>query len=422
MWTGRPQGPPSLSTPHETSGGTPSPRKKDQTTEPAEKSLMPEWEAELKAKEVAEEAYFGLSLTEEKAFWEGKLAVAKAGTNDYRAVQNKVNEAIIKAGRESFEADEKNLKLEAGLQDQVAATTARRIETEIKLLNEGTAIKEKQVQEDYKRGQISSSQETAQLTALENERYAIEHAELLREIALYDENSKEFEAIQARELVAIQQHQQKLTQITNQGATQQQAVWNKLTSSIESAFATAFEGVVKGTQTLQQTMLKLVENIADIFLKMGEQMAMKWIEQQIMAALGAGAAKKTEAAATIPASAAEAAAGAAASQASIPVVGPELAMAAAAQMESFVMAFEGVASAAGGWDIPTGINPITQLHSGEMVLPKELADVIRGVAQGGQGGRGASGGSTSNQTFHINAIAPKDVAAAVKQAWRMGHR
>jgi hypothetical protein len=289
-------------------------------------------------------------------------------------------------------------------------------------LNEGTAIKEKQVQEDYKRGQISSSQETAQLTALENERYAIEHAELLREIALYDENSKEFEAIQARELVAIQQHQQKLTQITNQGATQQQAVWNKLTSSIESAFATAFEGVVKGTQTLQQTMLKLVENIADIFLKMGEQMAMKWIEQQIMAALGAGAAKKTEAAATIPASAAEAAAGAAASQASIPVVGPELAMAAAAQMESFVMAFEGVASAAGGWDIPTGINPITQLHSGEMVLPKELADVIRGVAQGGQGGRGASGGSTSNQTFHINAIAPKDVAAAVKQAWRMGHR
>ena len=45
------------------------------------------------------------------------------------------------------------------------------------------------------------------------------------------------------------------------------------------------------------------------------------------------------------------------------------------------------ASAEGGYDIPSGINPVTQLHEREMVLPKQQADVIRGLA--------ANGGSSS---------------------------
>jgi lambda family phage tail tape measure protein len=50
-----------------------------------------------------------------------------------------------------------------------------------------------------------------------------------------------------------------------------------------------------------------------------------------------------------------------------------------------------VPSAAGGFDIPAGSNPMTQLHEREMVLPKQHADVIRGLANGG----GASAGSIS---------------------------
>lgn len=45
------------------------------------------------------------------------------------------------------------------------------------------------------------------------------------------------------------------------------------------------------------------------------------------------------------------------------------------------------ASAEGGFDIPRGKNPITQLHEEEMVLPKEQANVIRGLASNG-GSRG----------------------------------
>ena len=46
-----------------------------------------------------------------------------------------------------------------------------------------------------------------------------------------------------------------------------------------------------------------------------------------------------------------------------------------------------IASAEGGYDIPSGTNPVTQLHEREMVLPKKQADVIRGLASnGGSGG------------------------------------
>ncbi|MGI4849034.1 MAG: phage tail tape measure protein [Janthinobacterium lividum] len=43
------------------------------------------------------------------------------------------------------------------------------------------------------------------------------------------------------------------------------------------------------------------------------------------------------------------------------------------------------ASAAGGYDIPSGVNPVTQLHEREMVLPAAQADVIRSMANGGGG-------------------------------------
>jgi len=48
------------------------------------------------------------------------------------------------------------------------------------------------------------------------------------------------------------------------------------------------------------------------------------------------------------------------------------------------------ASAAGGFDVPSGVNPVTQLHEREMVLPREQADVIRGMASGKSSG--GSGG------------------------------
>ena len=70
-----------------------------------------------------------------------------------------------------------------------------------------------------------------------------------------------------------------------------------------------------------------------------------------------------------------------------------------------------IPSAAGGWDIPAGINPLTQLHENEMVLPAEHAQTIREMA-------GQSGGD--NSTIIINTtggdfVHKKDMAKLLKQ-------
>jgi hypothetical protein len=56
------------------------------------------------------------------------------------------------------------------------------------------------------------------------------------------------------------------------------------------------------------------------------------------------------------------------------------------------------ASAEGGYDIPSGTNPITQLHEREMVLPRAQADVIRGLASNGGGGGAPMALTIVNQT------------------------
>jgi hypothetical protein len=96
--------------------------------------------------------------------------------------------------------------------------------------------------------------------------------------------------------------------------------------------------------------------------------------------------------------AATAVAAAWASISAIPFVGPFLAPAVAVGTGAAVLALaSGVKSAAGGYDVPSGINPMTQLHAQEMVLPADLANRIRGLT-GGEG----SGGNYGD--VHIHAI------------------
>jgi hypothetical protein len=78
------------------------------------------------------------------------------------------------------------------------------------------------------------------------------------------------------------------------------------------------------------------------------------------------------------------------SQAGIPIVGPMLAAAAMTAMFASVQGMlTKLPSARGGWDVPEGIDPITQLHGGEKVLDKtrnrKLDDMLDGRGPGGSG-------------------------------------
>lgn len=129
--------------------------------------------------------------------------------------------------------------------------------------------------------------------------------------------------------------------------------------------------------------------------------------------------------ASIGVSAARAAAGAYAAIAGIPIVGPVMAPIAAGVALAGVMALgKNLFSAEGGFDIPGGMNPIVQTHAREMILPAQYADVIRGMAEGGQGGAGRGGGggdvilkgvSMPGNFFMVNR---DQLVAAIKSAKR----
>lgn len=162
-------------------------------------------------------------------------------------------------------------------------------------------------------------------------------------------------------------------------------------SSIESGFRSLFQSIADGSVTMKGVVAGAFELIGNVAMNTLASLATEWVRNMIVSKLMA---VKT-AFSDISASAARAGAAAFASTAAIPYVGPALAPAAGAAAYSGAMSFASglsLASAAGGYDIPAGLNPVVQLHEREMVLPAKHADVVREMADDGGGG-GRRGGT-----------------------------
>lgn len=115
--------------------------------------------------------------------------------------------------------------------------------------------------------------------------------------------------------------------------------------------------------------------------------------------------------------------------AAIPVVGPVLAPVVAGVTFAAVAGIAGhVMSAKGGYDVPAGVNPLTQLHEREMVLPQKQADAVRKMADGGGGGGDGDGrGGALHVTIAGQQLAggffmahQSELVAALKMAHRNG--
>jgi hypothetical protein len=238
--------------------------------------------------------------------------------------------------------------------------------------------------------------------------------------------------------VALQKLLDQLTEIQNKHAmdvaklnTQMsmdvKANWEGMLFPIRDAFDRTINGMIQGTLTWQRALINIGDNVAASFIKAGINMATAWAAAELRktaatqtgtlmrlflekmglveaaSARGAAAATsigaaKAEAAMVIPAEAAIAAGGAAMAVAPIPIVGPALAAAAYAETMALVMSGLAVASAEGGYDIPAGLNPMTQLHEREMVLPAEHADTIRGLK-----------GDSGDVHLHVHAVDAQSV-------------
>ena len=197
------------------------------------------------------------------------------------------------------------------------------------------------------------------------------------------------------------------------------AEWNRSVGAIVGDFGQGLLKVAQGAETWQKFSNRLLGQIESKAVASVAKMVSNWIygEMAKTSATAAGVqtrgAVETTAAAQSRAlsfadtekqtfnNALKAASAAYSAMAGVPIIGPALGAGAAAVTFTAVEAFGQMASAAGGYDIPAGVNPITQLHQNEMVLPSQIAQPLkRMMADYAAGGAGGTAGATTGDTHH----------------------
>lgn len=215
------------------------------------------------------------------------------------------------------------------------------------------------------------------------------------------------------------------------------SIFHDIFSGIKMAFNQSIQGMIQGTLTLKDALANIGQSILASFVQLGVDMLTSWIEKQIAMLIFGQTTMAEDVATTLggnvlkaESNAAVAAVAAAQSVAAIPYVGWAMAPGVAAETYAAMQPFVALASAAGGFDIPAGVNPITQLHQKEMVLPAKHADVIRSLADGGI--KSQAPNSNVKVNFNVSAIDAagvkkffadngKHIASAVASQQRMGN-
>lgn len=409
---------------------------------PMPDSYMQYYEAALaEEKRLAYErdAIRGYSKEQELAYWQTLLAHAALKEKDRVAIMRKASGLTVEIKRE-----------EAKQKQELDSEVARSSE-ELQLGGiEGMRAAE---QAALDLGQITKMQFIAMEEQHEQQRYEIQRASLEARLKLLEQdpntNPVEKARINNQILALEQQHQIKRIQLAGQAAQENGQIWKTLGARMTGLWDKGVQAMMNGTLTWRNAMRAAGTEVVSWFANevVGKEVKL-WLFGEAAktgatqtGVLARGAAESAASAKSIGlwamtavknimTSAWEAMAGAWKAIVGIQYVGPVLAPIAAGVAFAGVSALAAnVMSAEGGYDIPRGINPITQLHEEEMVLPKAQANVIRDMADGGSGG---SGGSTTNH-YHISTMDSKSFerfandnkrifAGAIKSAHRDGFK
>ena len=410
--------------------------------------LLAKWKDELKQREISEQAFFGLSKEEEKAFWEEKLATIKGAGKDQVKLRLEVNSEIFgveKTGaKEALETTINNLKQQQesekltgtqriAIQDQIlsaieaagaketsiyrSAALEREklveqeavkeikeqetiLETHLKVATMAIEAKMKQVNTEYELGNISATKQLAQLRTLLTEKYNLELQTFNKIRALWDQYPVQWQQVEKKIELATAKHEADLKSAEDKASLEISKTWTQGFDAIFKSMNINWTGVLKGTENLRDEMTNIGENIANTMINAWLRMTAQQIAAETEAAVTGKEISATTSLTKIGNSAASAAAGAYDAFASIPYVGPVLGAIAAAVVFAAVMAFgASVGSAAGGWDVDK--DSLGMVHAKEMVLPAPLAEGIRGIIAG----QGTVGGPSQQRAPIINVTA-----------------
>jgi hypothetical protein len=197
-------------------------------------------------------------------------------------------------------------------------------------------------------------------------------------------------------------------------------------AKISSTWANSLARMATLQQSFGATIGQLWQSVAGMITGALADVIQKYIAKWLTAMAIKHGLLAADGVSTVTSEAGKAGAGGIASMAAAPFPLNLGAPAFGASMMAAALSFMPAASAAGGFDIPAGVNPLTQLHAREMVLPAPVADTVRD-AMGGKGGGGqtiavhihATDAQSVKRLFHDNKPA---LAAAIKAAIRDGVR
>lgn len=262
-------------------------------------------------------------------------------------------------------------------------------------------------------GAISAQQELEETRKIQEEKYLIELTALYDRLALRELDVVEQARIY-REMERLQnEHRLRMGQVEQRQVLESRNRWQSMTQGVINLFGNAVRSLVTGSQTVAQAMQSLFMGLLDVIISKIMEMIAAWVVGLIFG--------KTTSASLATGKAAEGAAAAGASVAHIPYWGWAAAPGVAAQTYGILMGFAGMASAAGGWDIPS--DAIARVHAREMVLPAHLAERVRDMTEpGGSGGLTVHIHATDQRSF-VDQMrrSGSDLNKMLKRAYRDFH-
>lgn len=395
-----------------------------------------------KEKVEVERKYLDLALGIRKQAFDDHIAGLKLEMDAFRnnmderlriasEIASEMKQRFGETSKEYKQAQGEIVKIEQAKADQLQAIRDEIRNAEVDAQTDAVAAKQAQTDKELQLGLITQKEVLQREVQYQNDLYQIQLQALQEKLALMekdpDKNPVEYQKLKDDILQIEREHQAQLRQIETQSAVLTNATRKNAVDQLSQSWSQNLAKML----TLQQGFANTLKNIwgsivgviTGALAKMIEQYIAKWLASLLIKKATGGA----ERAAEVVGLANVAAAAAFASTAAIPIVGPALAPGAAAAALAATMSFLPGASAAKGYDIPAGVNPITQLHQKEMVLPAEQAEVIRAMAAGGKGGR------EPNITINLHALDGNSVqrvlmdnkaalVSAVKSAVRDGVR
>lgn len=363
--------------------------------------------------------YYEAERDVRKQAFETEIGELKARAERYKQGSQERIDLASQAARkigERFGQESKEYK--AAQADVIAAARERQqmlnkiaelqIEAE-KGAQTGAIELERQMVEDAARlGMIKGQNRVNALRRLTEIEFQIEYQAEVDRAGLYALDELAYAQHLERLRKIKEKHTLDLKKLDGEAAAETKKQLDTWLDPISNSIQTMVNGMLMGTQKMRDIVRNALMGIASSYIATLIRMGVEWIKMEILKsqATTAGVATRTgveaagaattvginvgTATTSIGLKAWEAAAGVYAAIASIPFVGPFLAPAMAVAAAATVMGFVGrLFSAEQGFNVPSGMNPVTQLHEEEMVLPKDIANPLRDqLSGGGMGGGG----------------------------------